>query len=256
MGPRGYRPEFRRKVRQTLLGAGAGCNRQDHEGAQPRPPVVVGGGEQHADLGGGEGRRRAQGEGAKVGAQVMFEQLAVAADGSQPEGFVGLQVAEPITTTGVQSQVLVQPRPQRHRLGTDLGAGRAQRVGGLLGVAGLDPCGHTIGNGRSGSQSGSLAAGSVAGPRRAGPLTAPPAARHRNKDSTLATRPPRPGREVGAPVRAGPVARAGLAASTRGVGHRVAFGERRGLALAARRNPSISTRSRWLACWTRSPSAD
>ena len=44
-----------------LAGAGAGCRRQDHEGVQPRPPFMVGGGEQDADLLGGEGRRRVGG---------------------------------------------------------------------------------------------------------------------------------------------------------------------------------------------------
>jgi hypothetical protein len=43
-----------------------------------------------------QGGERAQGEGAEVGAQVVGEQLAVAADGSQPEGLVGLQVGEPV----------------------------------------------------------------------------------------------------------------------------------------------------------------
>lgn len=33
-----------------LAGAGAGCRRQDHKGVQPRPPFMVGGGEQDADL--------------------------------------------------------------------------------------------------------------------------------------------------------------------------------------------------------------
>jgi hypothetical protein len=33
-----------------LAGAGAGRRRQDHKGAQPRPPVTLGGGEQDADL--------------------------------------------------------------------------------------------------------------------------------------------------------------------------------------------------------------
>ena len=43
-----------------------------------------------------EGSERAEGEGAEVGAQVMLEQLAVAADGSQPDCFVGLEVGEPV----------------------------------------------------------------------------------------------------------------------------------------------------------------
>jgi hypothetical protein len=43
-----------------------------------------------------QGGKRAQGEGAEVGAQVMLEQLAVAADGSQPDCLVGLEVGEPV----------------------------------------------------------------------------------------------------------------------------------------------------------------
>ena len=43
-----------------------------------------------------QGGKRAEGEGAEVGAQVMLEQLAVAADGSQPDCFVGLEVGEPV----------------------------------------------------------------------------------------------------------------------------------------------------------------
>jgi hypothetical protein len=50
-----------------LAGAGAGRRRQDHKGAQPRPPVTLGGGEQDADLLGGEGRRRVGGDGGWFG---------------------------------------------------------------------------------------------------------------------------------------------------------------------------------------------
>jgi hypothetical protein len=48
---------------------------------------------QALDLQSGEGAHR---DGAEVGAHVMGEQLAVAADGSQPEGFAGLQMGEPV----------------------------------------------------------------------------------------------------------------------------------------------------------------
>jgi hypothetical protein len=50
-----------------LAGAGAGRRRQDHKGAQPRPQVTLGGGEQDADLLGGEGRRRVGGDGGWFG---------------------------------------------------------------------------------------------------------------------------------------------------------------------------------------------
>src|SRR4029434_7168706 len=50
-----------------LAGTGAGCRRQDGEGPEPRPPVVVGGGQQHADLLGGERRWREGGNGGRFG---------------------------------------------------------------------------------------------------------------------------------------------------------------------------------------------
>jgi hypothetical protein len=151
-----------------LAGAGAGRRRQDGEGAQPRPPFLLGRGEQDADLLGGErrwcvggdgrwlgvgggvgrqavpfhgvaeglvqaqvqladgagtkpallavlaavlgqlvvqalqGGKRAQGESAEVGAQVVLLQLAVAADGSQPDTLVCLEVGEPVVQQVVE----------------------------------------------------------------------------------------------------------------------------------------------------------
>jgi hypothetical protein len=47
--------------------AGTGCRGQDHESAQPWLRVVVGGGQQHADLLRGEGRPRVGGDGGWFG---------------------------------------------------------------------------------------------------------------------------------------------------------------------------------------------
>jgi hypothetical protein len=58
-----------------------------------------------------EGPKRADGVLAEVGAQVMGEELAVAADGSQPEGFVGLQVGEPLVQQVVERRL---SRPTNH----------------------------------------------------------------------------------------------------------------------------------------------
>jgi hypothetical protein len=52
-----------------------------------------------------EGSERADGVLAEVGAHVMGEQLAVAADGSQPEGLVGLQVGEPVVQQVVEGRL-------------------------------------------------------------------------------------------------------------------------------------------------------
>jgi FAD/FMN-containing dehydrogenase len=48
---------------------------------------------------------RAHGEGAEVGAQVMLEQLAVAADGSQPDCLLGPEVSEPVVQQVVERGV-------------------------------------------------------------------------------------------------------------------------------------------------------
>jgi hypothetical protein len=57
---------------------------------------------QALDLQGGE---RAHREGAEVGAQVMLEQLAVAADGSQPDCLVGSEVGEPVVQQVIERGV-------------------------------------------------------------------------------------------------------------------------------------------------------
>jgi hypothetical protein len=49
-----------------------------------------------------QGGKRAQEEGAEVGAQVVLEQLAAAADGSQPQCLVGLEVSEPVVQQVVE----------------------------------------------------------------------------------------------------------------------------------------------------------
>jgi hypothetical protein len=52
-----------------------------------------------------QGSKRADGVLAEVGTHAVVQQLAVAADGSQPEGLVGLQVGEPAVQQVVEGRL-------------------------------------------------------------------------------------------------------------------------------------------------------
>jgi hypothetical protein len=153
-------------------------------------------------------------------------------------------------------QRLAEPGGQCHRPGSDLGAGRAQRVGGLARVVGLDP---------SATRPAAANMELVAGHQR-------PSGRqvllvlHRHplqRQLAAAARAAcwQPDRDdpvdvlwrVSVGARA--VGRAGLAAGALGGGRGVVLGERGGWRLAARRSASTSARSRSLAAWSRSRSA-
>jgi hypothetical protein len=100
-----------------LAGARTRRRREDHEGAQPGPPVVVGGGKQDADLFRGERRRGAGGDGGRfgvgggVGRQVVplhgVAEGLVEAEVDLPDG-AGTKSARLAVLAALLGQVVVQ----------------------------------------------------------------------------------------------------------------------------------------------------
>ena len=139
---------------------------------------------------------------------------------------------QPGDLAGRHAQALAEPARQRHHPGTKLGAGRAQRIRGLRRVAGLHP---------AAACTAAADLDLVAGHQRPGGrqllLILHRHPFHDQLAAAARTAPRQPHRHdlvdvLGrAPVGAGAIGRAGLAAGTLGVGDGVAFGERGGLAL-------------------------
>jgi hypothetical protein len=143
------------------------------------------------------------------------------------------QLAEqPGDLAGRHPQPLAEPRGQRHRPGTDLGAGRPQRIRGLAGLAGLDP---------AAARAAAADLDLVAGHQRPGRrqvldvLDRDPLRRHLAAAAGAARRQPDRDHLIDplgrSPVGTATVGRTRLAARTLGIGHWVALGERGGLAL-------------------------
>ena len=157
---------------------------------------------------------------------------------------------------GRHAQPLAEPGRQRHRPGTKLRSRRAERVGGLRGVAGLDP---------PAAHAAAADLDLVAGHQRPGRrqlllvLHRHPFQRQLPAAAGTASRQPHLNDLVdlrwSAPVGAGAVGRAGLAPRPLGMGRGVALENGAAWRLAARRNASTSPRSRSLSSWSRSRSA-